>query len=470
MTRLLDQRWHYRRSLASRVTLLTTMAVGMAVAVVALGAFVTVSTQMQASLDQSLLERARGAARTDALASLSGRVPSWVFGAADVQFAFVGADGSLVTGDPEGPTLALGKPELEVAQGEETKSLRTLIVDGESYRIVAVPSSDEQALVIAQSMDPQERTLRKLGVVLLGFGLAGVLASALAGWGVARNGLRPVRRLTASVEQIARTEQLVPLEVEGDDEIARLASAFNLMLAALDGSRERQRRLVADAGHELRTPLTSLRTNLDLLAQADEGAVGLPPDARQELLQDVRAQVEELTNLIGDLVELSRDDPLPALPETVDLAEVADRALNRVRLRASGIDFDTALEPWQVEGEEATLERAFTNLLDNAVKWSPEGGLITVRLSDGCLTVDDQGPGIASADLPHVFDRFYRSQDSRSMPGSGLGLSIVRQSVERHGGSVSAGAAPGGGARFTVVLPGHAPIDSDSPDVGTMSS
>jgi two-component system sensor histidine kinase MprB len=293
---------------------------------------------------------------------------------------------------------------------------------------------------------------------MLLLGAAGVIAAGMAGWAVARNGLRPVRRLTASAEHIARTEDLTPLPVEGDDEIARLAKAFNQMLTALSASRDRQRQLVADAGHELRTPLTSLRTNLDLLTQADDpgGAACLPPEARAELLEDVQAQIEELTTLIGDLVELARDEPLAHVVETVDLAEVAERAVARVRRRAPGVAFDLSAESWWVVGEPAGLERAITNLLDNAAKWSPPDGTVRVSLRKGVLTVDDHGPGIAAADLPHVFDRFYRSQESRSMPGSGLGLSIVRQVALRHSGDVAADDSPYGGARLTLALPGQA--------------
>jgi two-component system sensor histidine kinase MprB len=263
--------------------------------------------------------------------------------------------------------------------------------------------------------------------------------------------LRPVRRLTDSVETIARTEDLRPLPIEGDDEIARLGTAFNQMLTALAASRDRQRQLVADAGHELRTPLTSLRTNLDLLAQA---GAELPEHSRTELIEDVRAQIAELTTLIGDLVELARDEPLPTVVERVDLADVADRALTRVRRRAPGVGFELDVESWWVTGDAPALERAVTNLLDNAAKWSPQGGMVTIRLSDGALVVDDEGPGIATDDLPHVFDRFWRSEESRAMPGSGLGLSIVAQVVERHAGTVAAGPAPTGGTRVVVRLPG----------------
>jgi two-component system sensor histidine kinase MprB len=313
-------------------------------------------------------------------------------------------------------------------------------------------------MLLVQALDPQEHVLQRLGAVMLLLGAAGVIAAGMAGWAVARNGLRPVRRLTSSVEHIARTEDLTPLPIEGDDEIARLATAFNLMLTALSASRDRQRQLVADAGHELRTPLTSLRTNLDLLAQADgSGAdAGLPPEARAELLEDVRAQIEELTTLIGDLVELARDEPLTHVVEPVDLAEVVDRALTRVRRRAPGVRFEVSASPWWVVGEPAGLERAVTNLLDNAAKWSPPEGTVTVLVADGVLTVDDEGPGISPADLPHVFDRFYRAEESRGMPGSGLGLSIVKQVVERHAGHVTAERRATGGTRITVRVPGSA--------------
>jgi two-component system, OmpR family, sensor histidine kinase MprB len=282
-----------------------------------------------------------------------------------------------------------------------------------------------------------------------------VIAAAAAGWAVARNGLRPVRRLTDAVEAIAETEDLRPLPVEGDDEIARLATAFNGLLAALSASRDRQRRLVADAGHELRTPLTSLRTNLDLLLQSD-AAGGLEPAARAELLDDVGAQIEEMSNLVGDLVELARDEPLRTVVEQVDLAEVVDRAVARARRRGTGLTFEVDSEPWWVTGESASLERAVTNLLDNAVKWSPPSGTVRIRLNHGTLTVEDEGPGIAEADREHVFERFYRSDESRSMPGSGLGLSIVRQVTERHSGTVRVDEGETGGTRMVMQLPGAA--------------
>ncbi|MGN6576965.1 MAG: sensor histidine kinase [Nocardioides sp.] len=451
--------WRYRRSLASRVTLLATMAVGLSVALVAAAAYFTVRHQLTDTLDQSLLRRATAASQSSTLSELTARrVPSWMVGAADVKVGFITADNRVVTTDqgPDTESITLGRPELAVARGQRQFSIRTIGTQAGKFRVAAVPTKDDGvALVLAQSLRNNEYTLEKLGLVLLLFGLAGVVAAALSGWAVARNGLRPVRRLTDAAEDIARTEKLDPIEVEGNDEIARLASAFNAMLAALSASRDRQRQLVADAGHELRTPLTSLRTNLDLLVQADARG-GLSPESRAELRHDIRFQIEELTTLIGDLTELARDEPTPTTPEPVDLAETTARAVDRVRRRATSLHFDVHLDPWWVVGESAALERAVTNLLDNAAKWSPPLGVVTVRLEHGTLLVADQGHGIPDEDLPHVFDRFYRSKESRTMPGSGLGLSIVRQVAERHGGSVTAGDAEGGGAALRLTLPGTA--------------
>ena len=446
-------RWGYRQSLASRVVLLTTFAVGIAVAVMAAGAYVVVRMQLQSSLDDSLVDRAEDAARGQVLVQITNDydIPSWALGAGDVRIAFVREDGASRFLD-QGDVLRLSEAEFAVAAGDDDQSLRTVYVGNAAYRVVAVPTpTDGIALVIAQSLEPQHQTLKSLGLVCFLIGLAGIVSAGAAGWVVARNGLRPVRRLTSDVERIARTEDLTPLTVDGDDEVARLATAFNQMLTSLAASRDRQRRLVADAGHELRTPLTSLRTNIDLLTQA---GAGLPEDARAELLTDVRAQIEELSTLVGDLVELARDEPMEHVVETVELHEQLDNAVARVRRRAPGVTFDVAVEPWFVEGEAGVIERALTNLLDNAAKWSPAGGTVTVSLVGGVVTVDDEGVGIADDDLPHVFERFYRATESRTMPGSGLGLSIVAQVAARHSGTVSAGRSPSGGTRMTFALPG----------------
>jgi two-component system sensor histidine kinase MprB len=232
------------------------------------------------------------------------------------------------------------------------------------------------------------------------------------------------------------------------------------MLAAVAEAQERQRRLVADAGHELRTPLTSLRTNLELLLAAEApNAPSLSEQDKVEIHNDVRAQLDELTQLIGDLVELAREDAAQIVWEPIDLGEIVEQALDRARRRAGDVHFEATVQPWRLIGDAGALERAVLNLLDNAIKFSPPGGTIWVRVGptgDGfaVLQVADQGPGITDEDLPRVFDRFYRSQEARTLPGSGLGLAIVRQAAQRHGGEVMAGRTREGGALFTMRLPG----------------
>jgi two-component system sensor histidine kinase MprB len=445
------------------VTALATVAVGLVVAVVAIVAYLTVRTQLQDSLDTSLLQRARAAASVYYVeAEVGGVIPSWVLDAGDVRIATLTSAGTVYVPDSEGRAFPqISEAELAVAIGRASYSIRSATVDDSDYRVAAVPITAGHALVVAQSLAGEDHILDRLGLIMLLVGSGGVIVAAAAGWAAVTGGLRPVTRLTADVERIARTEDLTPLPVAGEDEIARLAQSFNEMLVALAASRDRQRQLVADAGHELRTPLTSMRTNIDLLAQADDH---LDAGQRAELLTDVRAQMEELTTLIGDLVELARDEPLRPVVEPLDLTEVLARAVERVRRRAPGLRWELDVSPWYVLGEATALERAVTNLLDNAAKWSPAGGTVHVALHDGTLTVDDEGPGISPVDLPHIFDRFYRSAESRSMPGSGLGLSIVRQTAERHSGTVAAGGSPQGGARLTLLLPGsHHPAPSTRP-------
>jgi len=441
-----------RVTLASRITLLTSLAVGVTLAVASVAVYVTLRMELESSLDESLTERARATAQTAfAQSYLTGSLPSDFVTPSDVRLAVVTPEGQV-----RGEALLvkeLNTTELAVARGTEDRTLRTAVVDGERHRIVAVPQPGGDALVIAQSMEPTYASLERLTLVAWSVGLAGVLLAGLAGWAVAANGLRPVRRLTAAAERVTRTDDLRPITVTGTDELARLTVAFNMMLASLAASRLRQNQLVADAGHELRTPLTSLRTNIELLAQADRTG-GLPATQRAELLTDVHAQVDELGTLVGDLVELNRDEPLGGHPEKIDLGDVVDAAVTRVRRRTATVRLEVSTEQWMVDGEPALLERAVTNLLDNAVKWSPPGGTVDVRLVGGVLTVRDHGPGIDQGDLPHVFDRFYRSAEARTRSGSGLGLAIVRRTADRHAGHVTAGNAPDGGAVLTLTVPG----------------
>ncbi|MGW4804003.1 sensor histidine kinase [Kitasatospora sp. NPDC004272] len=315
-------------------------------------------------------------------------------------------------------------------------------------------------MLVASPTENVEKSLQQLALVLIGVALVGVAVAGVAGRIVARSALKPVDQLTDMVEHIARTEEVgTTIPVNGKDEIARLSTSFNSMSTALANSRERQTRLIADAGHELRTPLTSLRTNVDLLIRSDAQGRALPPETRARMLGNMKAQMQELTLLIGDLLQLSRPDtPAPeAVRAVVPFHETVGRALERGRLRGPSLVFDTDVRPWYVHGDPAALERAVINLLDNAVKYSPPAGTIDVRLQGGRLTVRDHGPGIPAEELPYVFDRFWRSPSSRQLPGSGLGLSIVAQTVQDTGGQVSLGPAPDGGpgTQAVIVLPGQ---------------
>lgn len=457
----------HQLSLHARVTLLAAVAVGLAVGIVSAAAYVTVRQQMYRNLDDSLIQRTALAAKGPVLTDpeIMQGLPPEALGLVDIRMGLLAADGRTAAG-PRSYLPPIGPEELAVARSNlgDDANIRTAgSPNHQHYRVVAVPLGDDTALVVAQSLAPIDRTLHNLGIVLWAVGLLGVIGAALTGNAVAASGLRPLARLTGAAEHVARTEDLQPIPVTGSDEISRLAQAFNAMLAALAQSQDRQRRLVGDAGHELRTPLTSVRTNLDLLAQADKRG-GLRAEDRQQLLDDVRAQMDELTTLIGDLTELARDTPQVRDAELIELANVVEDAVIKVRRRAPGLEWDVQLTPFPVWGDERLLGRAVTNLLDNAAKYSiPEGatvrsdgepvGRVTVRLLDGVLTVTDSGPGIAEADLPHVFDRFYRSSEARSRPGSGLGLAIVKHAAEQHGGMIHARNAPGAGAQFTLWLP-----------------
>lgn len=413
--------------------------------------YFTVRSQLQSSLDRSVLSRAQEA--VDAGIN-ENQINSYAeaFQLAGIRVGLV-RGGVVYSSRNQKTTIPdVTSLEVDVSRGEKSHSTRTGSINDKPYRIVAVHSGPDTALVLAQSMKSTDRTLDRLTLLLWVISAIGVAAAGLSGWMVASNGLRPVRRLTDATERVARTEELTPINVAGDDELARLTTSFNHMLLALDASQERQRQLVADAGHELRTPLTSLRTNFELLGQASET---LTPNQRREITDDIQAQLEELTTLVGDLVELARDEPMRSDPERVDLAATVERASQRARRRAADVSLDLTLNSWLIVGEAGLLERAVTNLLDNAIKWSPVGSTVTVRLTDGILTVSDQGPGIGDEDLPHVFDRFYRASDARSLPGSGLGLAIVRRAAERHHGQVTAASMPGAGTTITMRVPGE---------------
>lgn len=445
-------------SLRSRIAILTALAVGIAITLTTITVYVLVRNELYDQFDADLVRRTEAIAQAISTPAAAAQFP-----AALGDNAYVGylEESNIMNPTLGGTAPPSAEPELAVAQGASDRSLRTVTEDGQHLRVAAVPAGSGGALVLAQATSSVDETLSDLTAYLIVIGLFGVAAAGMLGYVVARTGLQPVGQLTAATEHVARTEELTPIEVTGDDELARLAESFNAMLTSLDTARERERRLVADAGHELRTPLTSIRTNLELLAQANTTGVDLPQDEKTDLLNDVVAQIGELSDTVDDLVQLSRGGPTDEPVEWVDLATVVARATERVRRRAPGLHYDVTLGPWWLVGHTSALERAATNILDNAAKWSPPGGHVDVVLSNGALIVTDEGPGIPEADRTRVFERFYRSAAARGTPGSGLGLAIVAQTAQLHGGSVTAGTRAGGGAQVTLSLPGASEPPAD---------
>jgi two-component system sensor histidine kinase MprB len=467
-----------RFSLSTRVTLLAAICVAGAVALVSLGAYITVRQNLYNQAQQNLLNEAYGAvgsARPAPGCSVSVSLPS-NNNFNDVRISLIDSNGEQMgictapgTGSPftyTVPSSLIGHDQRQIAYQASQETTADAGAPGQAWiennnvvAAVGFPGQDI-ALVAAQPLTNETEILNRLSLVLFLISGAGVVVAALAGTAVATGGLRPVARLTAATERVA-TGDLRPIPVTGDDELARLGRSFNAMLGALAESQEQQRRLVADAGHELRTPLTSLRTNLELLVAASKPhAPTLSPQDTADLHADLRGQLDELTTLIGDLVELARQDAPQVIHEPVELTEVIERALDRARRRAGTVTLEATLHPWRLLGDSSALERAVMNLLDNAVKFSPPEGQVRVTLralGDGTavLEVADSGPGIADEDLPHVFERFYRSTAARQLPGSGLGLSIVWQAAQRHGGMAYAAHAPEGGALMTLRLPGR---------------
>ncbi len=387
---------------------------------------------------------------------------------------------STFTADPDSPVDhefdneevfegVLSPVQMAVVRGEQSFSFST---EG-SMRIYAVRAPDSRVVVVQQDIEFSKEALNSLRIVLILIGVTGALAAIIAGMAVGSAGVQPIDRLRRAANRVAETGELRQIPVESNDELGSLTRSYNAMMRALQVSTEKQRDLVADAGHELKTPLTSLRTNIELLVMASRADnPALSEQDRADLERDVIAQINEMSTLIGDLVDLAREDSMPLTTAEVDLEEVFADSLERVERRRPDVHFDVHLVPWVVVGDEFSLSRAIRNLLDNAAKWSPQGGTVRVWMqpisdanSDTPTAVEiriaDSGPGIPEEDRAKVFERFYRSIQSRSMPGSGLGLAIVKQVIVRHNGAIIADASDDGGALMRVVLPGKSgsPLD-----------
>jgi two-component system sensor histidine kinase MprB len=447
-------------SLRLRVALFIALVVAVAAVAVSWAAYASAQHEARSEVDQALLSRVgfAGPPGMPGLPVVGDQMPppepwpsSGISARPDVVIQVIDASGAVVGPMTGVVTLPVEEADLAVAAGESGPRLRDVWIDGVHYRMLTNPAtglSGAAAVQVARDVTETDALLSGLRMRLLLIGGSAVLVAAVVAWFVSRGAVRPVARLTEAAEHVAVTRQLeVPIEVSRRDEIGRLATSFNTMLGALAASRAQQRRLVADAGHELRTPLTSLRTNFDLLARAD----GMSAGDRAEVLADARLELEELSALVAELLDLAADAPPEASVE-VRLDEIVGEVVERFR-RRTGREVTLDAVPTPAVGKPIGLARAVANLLDNAHKWSPPGRKIEVRVQGGQVEVRDHGGGIDPADLPRVFERFFRSAAARGTPGSGLGLAVVQQTAEEHGGRAFAANAEGGGALVAFEIP-----------------
>jgi len=441
--------------LRTRIALIAAAAVAAAVILVSAVAYIAAGRELRSAIDKSLVERAivvqqlvnePGAIIGE---DLAGRPAYGLFGGRGATFDTVYYEVTLPTGEvlvPEGQSLL---PEPDPAEVHVRPILSDEWVDDIHLRMISFPSELLGVVQIARPLTEVDAALAGLAVTIFIFGALGVLLAAGVGLLVAKGALKPLDDLAGAAERVAETQDFTErIDIHTDDEVGRLATRFNDMLAALEDSRTQQQRLVRDAGHELRTPLTALRTNIELLGKMND----LSPEQRSELIAAADAEVKELSTLVGEVVDLASDRYSEGPIEDLMLDEVVEASVERAS-RRTAIEFDVTVEPSPVQGRPAALSRAVDNLIENAVKWSPEGEGVTVTVADRTVTVRDHGPGIDEEDLRRIFDRFYRSSSARSMQGSGLGLSIVKQVVEAHGGTVFASNAPDGGAVVGFELP-----------------
>jgi two-component system sensor histidine kinase MprB len=456
-------------------------AVGVAVLIAAIVCYLVVRSQLFGQVDSQLQQQAGLVSQLHSCSTSLPSPPASAGGGAPI-WQVVSGDGTLVCNSQDGVSLPFDRRVQAVASGNGGMFMSNVKIGGSDVRELTLPVEvrigfgppQSAALQLARPLIGVEHVLRKLRLVLLILCAGGVALAAVLGRVAARRVLAPLAEVAQTAQHIEETEDLSSrLRVHADDEVGQLARRFNAMIerlqhsrVALDESVRAQRQLVADASHELRTPITSLRTNIEvLLEQGDE----LTDEDRRRLLADVLEQSEELSGLIGDVIELARGDLPITSAEDVSLDRVVAESVGRAKRDFPHIKFETSLEPVIVEGVPERLARAVNNLLDNAAHHSPRGGLVEVVVDGGGVRIRDHGTGIDDADLPYVFDRFYRGANSRHRQGSGLGLAIVRQVATQHGGSIEAANAHDGGAVFTLRLPtataepqDHAPFSAEA--------
>ena len=446
-------------SLRARIAAVAGVAVAVAILATAVFTYLAVRSSLRGEIDDALTERAQQISEGGPGRGGPGRPggfgrggppppPDAPFGGAQGVSQFVTAQGRVLSRPGSEAQLPVDDRAREIAAGGEGSELSDEEVDDTHIRLLTQALPGGGAVQVARPLDEVDSQLHDLLIALIALGAVGIALGVALGAVVARAALVPIARFTNRTEQLAGDlDPSQRMEVVGDDELARLARSFNTTLDALERSVEAQRHLVADASHELRTPIASLRANIQTMQEEDR----LPPEERERMRADIVGELDELTALVADVVELARGTKTGEATDDVRLDQVVEELVARARRRAGGdITFGTALEPALVRGEPERISRAVSNLLGNAAKWSPPGATVEVALSAGVLTVRDHGPGFDEEDLPHVFERFYRSAAARGMSGSGLGLAIVQQAAEAHGGFAEASNAPGGGALLRV--------------------
>jgi two-component system sensor histidine kinase MprB len=417
-----------------KLTVLTAAAIAVTVAGASVAVWVIAKHQLLGQVDRDL--------QSQAIQALSSHGPGPL---GQINYVIIDQNGDILK---QSVVLPLTAREKQVAAGTRGDFYVDQTIGGTHARIYAAGLPGGGAVITAEPLTATDKALHRIGFWIVLISCIGVaVAAALAAF-VAAAALRPVRRLTAAAETVAATGNLSErVSGEGGDELGRLAARFNAMLAALEKSVGAQRRLVADASHELRTPLTAARTNVDVLREGK-----LPAEEAQHALDEAAVELAALTRLVADLVELARGEERKLRIEDVQLDDLVAGVVERAQSRAPQVTFVTSLSPTHVQADQILLERAVSNLLDNAVKYSPDGAPIEVSVRGGEVVVQDHGPGISAEDLPRVFDRFYRAATSRSKPGAGLGLAIVREAAEAHGGTATA-ESTSVGARFKLALP-----------------
>jgi two-component system sensor histidine kinase MprB len=438
-----------------RIALVAALAVAVAVVLVSAAAFLAARRELRSSIDESLVDRAVVIQRlADDPKGILGdegpmRLPLGLLGGRGATFDAVYYQVMLPTGETLVPQGQAPLPMVDTDLAVEHPVLTDARVDGVHVRMVAFHSDLLGVVQIARPLTEVDAALGGLALALLVFGSVGVLLAGGAGLLVARSALKPIDDLAEAAEHVAETQDLeARIDITTNDEVGRLAARFNDMLAALEESRDQQQRLVRDAGHELRTPLTALRTNIELLGRSSR----LSDDQRSELIEAAEAEVKDLSVLVGEVVDLASDRYSEGPVEDLRLDEIVDSCVERAERRFD-MEIEVSAKPSPVRGRQAALARAIDNLLDNAAKWGAGDRSIEITVVDGRVTVRDHGPGIDEDDRDRIFDRFYRSPSARATPGSGLGLSIVKQVVDAHGGSVFAESADGGGAIVGFELP-----------------